>query len=222
MRQKGDSVFLLTLIDLLVQLIFLALFLVAIFFALQKQEDSKINDPPVPIPGIIKKIGIIKVAELVDAMVKLVPIERIMELVVILPEFQTIEALKSALSLAKAAKFDPAILEAQVKELIKKTGSGPPVCEIGGDKKNNLMTIEGYSDHYVLSTLSLKAIKIFSDGQLSYKPGDMLTFEQFDRLAKKVSESDKECKFRISYDPMVDSLRSYRGVTKYFYSSFVQ
>ena len=117
MRAKSDSVFLLTLVDLLVQVIFFGIFLGAIYIANEAKVNPEIKRISDSNAKVIVEVGVLKVAELVDAMVRLVPIDRIMELVVLLPEFKSIESLKAALRLAKAANFDPKIIEDTLRKL---------------------------------------------------------------------------------------------------------
>ena len=66
MRQKSDSVFLLTLVDLLVQIIFLAIFVGAVYMANDGKEDIELSYPmPNPKEYIGKQGGFI--AEWLDA-----------------------------------------------------------------------------------------------------------------------------------------------------------
>ena len=160
MKQKSDSVFLLTLVDLLVQIIFLAIFVSAVYVANDGKEDiekKRISDPKAK---IIVEVGVLKVAELVNAMVKLVPIDRLMELAVILPEFKTIESLKAALKLATTAKFDARLLEKQNQELEKKIafGVGRPACVFGLEKLKNLFAVQEKNNSYIIFNLTPKEI----------------------------------------------------------------
>ena len=159
MRQKSDSVFLLTLVDLLVQIIFLAIFVGAIYFANDGKDDVEKKSISDPKAKIIVEVGVLKVAEIVNAMVKLVPIDRLMELAVLLPEFKSIEALKAALRLATTAKFNPELLDKQNQELEKKIayGVGLPTCQLGVDRSKILIALQEQSNSYKITKLSSKA-----------------------------------------------------------------
>lgn len=221
MKQKSDSVFLLTLVDLLVQIIFLAIFVGAIYVASDGKEDvekKRISDPKAK---IIVEVGVLKVAELVNAMVKLVPIDRLMELAVILPEFKSIEALKAALKLATTAKFDPGILEKQNQELEKKIayGVGRPACVFGPDKLKNLFAIQEKSNAYLIFNLTPKAVELFANLKINLNEGQEIGFDQFENFAKSIASSEKDCRFQVRYMPSErDSGTAYRKVTKYFYA----
>ena len=219
MRQKSDSVFLLTLVDLLVQVIFFAIFLGAIHLSIEGRADPEIKKISDPKAKIIVEIGVLKVAELVNEMVRLVPIDRIMELSVLLPEFKSIESLKAALRLAKAANFNPKVLEEQVKDLEKKSaaGVGLPVCLLDSDKNKNLLRLQGLDGYYVLSIITPKAQELLHKFQLDLKEGDRLTPEQLDDMGRVIANDKKECRYSVIYEPIVDSLLSYRRVQKYFY-----
>jgi len=221
MRQKSDSVFLLTLVDLLVQIIFLSIFIGAIYLANDSEEaieKKQISDPKAK---VIVDVGVLKVAEIVDAMVKLVPIDRIMELVVLLPEFKSIEALKAALRLATTARFDADLLDKQNKELEKKLsyGVGKPVCQFGVDKLKNLIALKEQTNSYIISKLSSKAIELLSNLKISLVEGQEINFDQFDKFASLIASTEKECRFQVIYEPSSsDSLSAYRNVTKHFYA----
>jgi hypothetical protein len=218
MRQKSDSVFLLTLVDLLVQVIFLAIFLGAIYLSNANKNDLEIKKISDPKAKIIVEVGVLKVAELVNAMVKLVPIDRIMELVAILPEFKSLESLKAALRLAKAAKFDPKILDDQTKDLEKKIamGYGLPPCVFGPDKTRNLFRLQAHDGYYLLTVLTPKAEELISKFKFNYRVGDKLSVDQFSFLAKTIATSETECRYSIIYEPYLDSLSSYKIVERYF------
>ncbi len=218
MRQKSDSVFLLTLVDLLVQVIFLAIFLGAIYISNANKNDLEIKKISDPKAKIIVEVGVLKVAELVNAMVKLVPIDRIMELVAILPEFKSLDSLKAALRLAKAAKFDPKVLDDQTKDLEKKIsmGYGLPPCVFGPDKTRNLFRLQAHDGYYLLTVLTPKAEELISKFKFDLRAGDKLSTDQFNVLAKTIANSETECRYSIIYEPYLDSLSSYKIVERYF------
>jgi len=151
-------------------------------------------------------------------MVKLVPIDRIMELVAILPEFKSLESLKAALRLAKAAKFDPKILDDQTKDLEKKIamGYGLPPCVFGPDKTRNLFRLQAHDGYYLLTVLTPKAEELISKFKFNYRVGDKLSVDQFSFLAKTIATSETECRYSIIYEPYLDSLSSYKIVERYF------
>jgi hypothetical protein len=220
MRQKSDSVFLLTLVDLLVQIIFLAIFLGAIYFANDEKnniEKKYISDPKAK---IIVEVGVLKVAEIVNAMVKLVPVDRLMELVVLLPEFKSIEALKAALRLASTAKFDPELLDKQNKELEKKIayGVGLPACQFGVDKSKTLLVIQEQSNSYKIAKLTSKAKELFLELKINFVEGQEINFIQFNDVGRLISNTEKNCRYQVIYQPSSsDSLTAYRNISRYFY-----
>jgi len=219
MKKRNDSVFLLTLVDLLVQIIFLGIFVGAIYIAKENTINNEIKKLSEPTAHVIVEVGIVKVTEIVDSMVKLVPIDRIMELSVILPEFKSIENLKAALRLVKAAKYDNKNIEEQAKELESKStaGIGLPVCMLGPEKSKHLFRLQGLENSYVLSMITPKAQELLNKFQLNYKDGDQLTIEQIDTLGKLINSNAKECRYSVTYEPVNDSLKTYRRISKYFY-----
>ena len=254
MKPKSDSVFLLTLVDLLVQVIFLGVFIGAVFIANENNEKKEIKTISQPAARVIVEVGIIKVAELVDSMAKLVPIDRIMELSVILPEFKSIENLKAALKLSQAfnfipekiieisailpefksienlkaalrlvqaANFVPEDINKVTEELKAKSaaGIGLPVCTFGSDNNKNLMRVQGLDNSYLLSIITPKAQEILNKFQLNYKEGDQLTNDQVEALGKLIANSEKGCRYSVIYEPVIDSLRAYRRISKYFYTT---
>lgn len=217
MRQKSDTVFLLTLVDLLVQIIFLAIFVGAVYVANDGKEDiekKRISDPKAK---IIVEVGVLKVAELVTAMVKLVPIERLMELAVLLPEFKSIEALKAALRLVEVAKYDPKIIDQQKKELEKKTAIGAflPTCSLGTNNKN-LLSLQEQSEFYIVSMISPTARDLFNQMKVSFQEGDKISFQQFDQIGKFIINFETQCRYSVIYEPTLRRLDPYTDVQKYF------
>ena len=212
MRQRSDSVFLLTLVDLLVQVIFLALFLGAIHISQKNTIDAATEEIKTPKASVIVKVGILKVAELINELTKLVPIDQIMELSVLLPEFKNIETLKSALELAKASGFNPILMKDQAKELEKKSkqGTGLPYCSIGSSKKMFLLRFEGYEDHYILSLVPDEAVDLFQKIHLPYRQGDSITIDQFSALGKSLRANDPGCRYGVKYENHVNSPSSLR------------
>ena len=155
-------------------------------------------------------------------MVKLVPIDRLMELVVILPEFKSIEALKAALKLATTAKFDPGLLEKQNQELEKKIafGVGRPPCTFGPDKLKNIFAIQERTNSYTIFNLTPKALELSAQLKIEFNEGQELSFDQFETVAKSIANSEKDCRFQVRYEPSErDSGTAYRIVRKYFYDS---
>ena len=219
MRQKSDSVFLLTLVDLLVQIIFLAIFVGAVYVASDRKESKEKKHISDPKAKIIVEVGVLKVAELVNAMVKLVPIDRIMELVVLLPEFKSIDSLKAALRLATTAKFNSELLDKQNQELEKKIsfGIGKPACQFGPNKSKNLLTIQEQDNSYKFKNLSPAAVELFSNLKINFNEGQEITLQQFEKVARLISGTEKDCRFQVIYEPSsTDSGTAYRNVTKHF------
>ena len=223
MKKRNDSVFLLTLVDLLVQIIFLGIFVGAIYITKENTVNNEIKKLSEPAAHVVVEVGIVKVTEIVDSMVKLVPIDRIMELSVILPEFKSIENLKAALRLLKAAKYDNKNIELQAKELERKStaGIGLPFCILGPEKSKHLFRLQGLENSYVLTMITPKAQELLNKFQLYYKDGDHLTNEQIDALGTLINKDEKECRYSVTYEPVIDSLKTYRRISKYFHPSII-
>ena len=218
MRQKSDSVFLLTLVDLLVQIIFLAIFLGAVNLAHQKELERQLKSLSAEKAGLLEKIGLIRITELTNALIKLVPIDRIIELSVLLPEFKNIDSLKAALELVKTAKYDPKIIKDQTAELEKKmkNGNGIPDCVFGSGSKKILFRLDGFQDNYELADTKYEAATLFANLNLSFKEGDYLNKDQITQIGAALIHYQSDCKFRIKYVDHVNSLRSYSFIRQYF------
>jgi hypothetical protein len=221
--RKSDSVFLLTLVDLLVQIIFLSIFIGTIYLANDGKaniEKTRISDPKAK---IIVEVGVLKVAEIINSMAKLVPIDRLMELAVLLPEFKSIEALKAALKLAEIAKFDPNIIQSQSKELEKKIsyGVGLPSCSIGPEKNKVFLRLQEQDGYYVITKISSKASKFAGENLTSLVEGQIFDFHQLENFGKFITASEKDCRYSVEYQPTNDSFKAYRYVQKYFYTQVI-
>ena len=234
MSQKSDSVFLLTLVDLLVQIIFLAIFVGSIYLANESSEGVEKKHISDPKAKIIVEVGVLKVAELVDSMVKLVPIERLMELAVLLPEFKSIDALKAALRLAEAANFNPNILDDQKAELEKRineqkkdigkkisSGVGLPNCLIDGDKSNKLFRLQEQEGFYIITKISLTAKELSTQNHTYLEEGGRFNYQQLESLGKFILSAERDCRYPVDYEPTNDSLRAARNVQRYFSVQFI-
>jgi hypothetical protein len=68
--------------------------------------------------------------------------------------------------------------------------------------------------------LTPKAVELFSNLNMNFSEGQELSFDQFERFAKIISNSEKDCRFQVTYMPSErDSGTAYRIVRKYFYDS---
>lgn len=95
--KRKDHFFLFTLIDFLLQIIFVSLITIFLIFNKDKPEETI----PSKTIEMIKQVGVTKITELINTASKLVPIDRLNELTTLLKQFRSIEELKDLATLMK-------------------------------------------------------------------------------------------------------------------------
>lgn len=213
--KRKDNFFLFTLIDFLLQTIFVGLFV--FFLSVQNSEQG--------LPGSliqkIKKAGVAQVAELIDTANKLVPLDRLQELVKILNEFKSLEDLKSALDVSRKLGEEGVkdILNAPKEKLEKMLGNlrGTPPCfknEKGAP--DYLFRIAGYDGYYKISGITKSGYEVIQKTGLSVVENKEISSKELIDIGGKAKSSYKDCANYVYYDAMTDKHSVWLLVSNWF------
>lgn len=210
-----DNFFLFTLIDFLLQIIFVGLFIV--FMTIQSTDKGI----PTELIRKIKEVGVQEIVDLIDTANKLVPLDRLRELVKLLKEFKNIDELNDALSVIR--KLEPEgvkdILNTPKEKLKQWLGNlrGPPPCfknESGGEKI--LFTIAGYDGFYKIYGITESGKEVFKAANITFQDDQEIKPQELREFGMKSKQYYKNCRNYVIYDAMVDRHSVYNDVSVWF------
>ncbi len=213
--KRKDNFFLFTLIDFLLQTIFVGLFV--FFLSIQNSEQG--------IPGSliqkIKKAGVAQVAELIDTANKLVPLDRLQELVKILNEFKSLEDLKSALDVSRKLGEEGVkdILNAPKEKLEKMLGNlrgTPPCFKTEKGAPDYLFRISGYDGYYKISGITKSGNEVIQKTGITLIENKEISPKELVDLGGKVKAGYKDCANYVYYDAMTDKHSVWLLVSNWF------
>ncbi len=213
--KRKDNFFLFTLIDFLLQTIFVGLFV--FFLSIQNSEQG--------IPGSliqkIKKAGVAQVAELIDTANKLVPLDRLQELVKILNEFKSLEDLKSALDVSRKLGEEGVkdILNAPKEKIEKMLGNlrgTPPCFKTEKGTADYLFRISGYDGYYKISGITKSGNEAIQKTGITIIENKEISPKELVDLGGKVKAGYKDCANYVYYDAMTDKHSVWLLVSNWF------
>ncbi|MBT8573829.1 hypothetical protein ICN46_06565 [Polynucleobacter sp. Latsch14-2] len=213
-----DNFFLFTLIDFLLQIIFVGLF---VFFMTMQNPEKGL---PTELIQKIKQAGVQEVAELIETANKLVPLDRLKELVELLKQFKNIDELKDALAVIR--KLEPEgvkdILDTPKDKLKQWLGNlrGSPPCfknESGGAKA--IFTIAGYDSYYKIYGITDSGKEVFKVTGITFQDNQEIKPQELRDFGAKSKQVYKNCSNYVVYDAMVDRHSVFNDVRAWFVPS---
>jgi hypothetical protein len=220
--QRKDNFFLFTLIDFLLQIIFVALVCFGIYFLNQKPDEAI----PTATMEKWKQVGIAKIVEFIDAATKLVPLDQLNELTTLLKQFKSFNELKKALEVIK--KLDPVsadiILELPPEKL--KIGlenlRGKPDCfknASGGYIPIFKIAVDDSSyTIYFNNDASKEVSEVLSKIRYPLTTGKVLSISELQDFGNKVLSTYSDCRMAVSLDVNVNRHDMPSLVNRYFYT----
>lgn len=198
--QRSDSVFLLTLVDFLVQVIFFGLFVFVVYQAML-QRDAKRYEPAA-VKRAIETAGVSDLTELVDELSKLAPVR--------LKGFN--ETLGNESGQADVHRAAEAIKEAggatglsnAMQRLAKlERGSGLPPCleekVDGGRRPATLASATGGGGVITFDAPTPQFTALLGEVGLSYGAVHSLGLREFTRTFRRVLEKHPQCRYTIVF-----------------------
>jgi len=219
--QRKDNFFLFTLIDFLLQIIFVALVCFGIYFLNQRPDDSI----PAATMEKWKQVGIAKIVEFIDVATRLVPLDQLNELTTLLKQFKSLAELKIALEIFKKldVQSQKIILDLPSEKL--KIGlenlRGKPDCF--KNAAGNGITIfriaideASYTINFNNNDASTQIAEILEKTKYSFVSGKVFSPTELQEFGKRVSSSYKDCFITVALDINVNKYSSYAALVGYF------
>lgn len=197
-HQRSDSIFLLTLVDFLVQIIFFGLFIFVVHHAITQRDKRKYDSAAVD--RAVETAGVSDLTELVDELSKLAPVR--------LKGFNA--TLGNEADEAQVRKVAEAIREAggaagvtnAMQRLAKlERGSGLPTCldeTVGGTRRaTTLATATGTGDRIVFDAPTPQFSKVLAEVGLDFDSVRSLGLREFGRTFRRVLTKRPNCRYTI-------------------------
>jgi hypothetical protein len=213
--RRTDTVFLLTLIDFLFQIIFFGVFLYAIYMA--TTDESKRNSD---IKRLQSYFGIGDLTVLTDELTRLGPIEEIRKALKIklqLGDTQDAEAVAQALAYIEAKggkeKIDQAIRKLE-------EGAGKPHCiTFPANKKValELAEVTATDERIVFSEKTEELSKLLKRLNINYSNVRDLSFQEFQSAFRPVLDLEPNCRYTLRFVEKTDFVHARTHVEPIFY-----
>jgi len=216
--KSKDNFFLFTLIDFLLQIIFVGLFVLVLTI---QTPDKGISTELIQ---KIKEAGVQQVAELIDTANKLVPLDRLKELVDLLKEFKNIDELRDALAVIR--KLEPEgvkdILDTPKEKLKQWLGNlrgSPPCFKNDSGEAKTLFTIAGYDGYYRIYGITDSGREVFKSTGITWQENQEIKPQDLRDFGSKSKQIYKNCSNYVTYDAMVDRHSVFNDVRAWFFAN---
>ena len=197
-HQRSDSVFLLTLVDFLVQVIFFGLFVFVVYQA-TLQRDRRRYDPAA-VDQAVKAAGVSNLTELVDELSKLAPV-RLKGFNTALGKKADGEQVRRAADAIREAGGAGGMSDAMQRLAKLERGSGLPACleeTIGGARHAvTLATATGTGSSIVFDAPTPQLTQVLGEAGLDYGSVRSLGLRDFSRLFRRLLISHPGCRYTI-------------------------
>jgi hypothetical protein len=197
-QQRSDSVFLLTLVDFLVQIIFFGLFVFVVYQAML-QRDRKRYDPAA-IDRAVEAAGVSDLTELVDELSKLAPI-RLKGFNATLGNESDEAQVRRAAEAIKEAGGAAGVSDAMQRLAQLERGSGLPACldeTVGGVRRAvTLATATGTGSSIVFDGPTPQLTQLLGEVGLDFGAVRSLGLREFPRVFQVVLTKHPNCRYTI-------------------------
>jgi hypothetical protein len=196
--QRSDSVFLLTLVDFLIQIIFFGLFIFVVYQALVSRDAKQYDRQSVD--RAVEAAGVSDLKELIDELSKLAPVT--------LKGFNSRlgdeaegKQIKEAADAIKKAGGAAGVSNAMDRLAKLEKGSGLPPClseAANGQRKVVLLaTAVGNGSTIAFTEPTPQLIKLLNEVGLSYGSVQSLGLREFPRVFQRVLQKYPNCRYTI-------------------------
>lgn len=194
--QRSDSVFLLTLVDFLVQIIFFGLFIFVVYQAILQREKREYD--PVAVKHAIEAAGVSDLTELVDELTKLAPV-RLKGFNDTLGTQADKAQVRQAAAAIREAGGAAGVTEAMRRLAKLERGSGLPACllEPSGGKAATLATATGTDSRIVFDAPTPQFISLLEEVGLDFGSVKSLGLREFTRTFQRILTKHPNCRYTI-------------------------
>lgn len=197
-QQRSDSVFLLTLVDFLVQVIFFGLFIFVVYQAML-QRDRRRYDPAV-VDRAVETAGVSDLTELVDELSKLAPI-RLKGFNATLGNESDEAQVRRAAEAIREAGGAAGVSDAMQRLAKLERGSGLPACldeNVGGVRRTvTLATATGTGSGIVFDAPTPQLTRLLDEVGLDFGAVRALGLREFPRVFRRVLTKHPKCRYTI-------------------------
>jgi hypothetical protein len=197
-HQRSDSVFLLTLVDFLVQVIFFGLFVFVVHQAML-QRDRKRYDPAA-VDRAVEAAGVTDITELVDELSKLAPVRLKGFNATLGNEADEAQVRRAAEAIREAGGAAGVSKAMQRLEKLER-GSGLPACideTVGGVRRTvTLASATGTGNEIVFDTPTPQFTALLGEVGLDFGSVRSLGLREFPRVFQRVLNRHPKCRYTI-------------------------
>ena len=198
--QRSDSVFLLTLVDFLVQIIFFGLFVFVVYQALLHRKMR--NYDPGTVDRAVEAAGVSNLTELVDELSKLAPVRLKGFNASLGNESDASEVSRAAEAIRQAGGAE-GVTEAMQRLAKLERGSGLPPCleeKVGGAKRAaTLATAIGTGSGITFEASTPQFDQLLSEVGLTFGSVRSLGLREFPRVFQRILQKHPGCRYTIVF-----------------------
>lgn len=220
MRRRSDNVFLLTLVDFLIQIIFFGLFVFAVWQAVLNRGAEKKYDPQ-DVKDAVETAGVSSLKELVDELSKLAPV-RLKGMNDALGKDLTPEQVAKAREAIQLAGGADGLSHAMQRLAKLEQGSDKPPClfeMVNGQRQSKtLATAVGTASSITFSGSTPEFDQLLSEVGLSYPSVQSLGVREFPKVFSRVLRAHPTCRYTIVLRETTSMVTARDAVNQIFYT----
>jgi hypothetical protein len=220
MRRRSDNVFLLTLVDFLIQIIFFGLFVFAVWHAVLNRGAEKRYDPQ-DVKDAVEQAGVSNLKELVDELSKLAPV-RLKGMNDALGKDLTADEVKMVHEAIRQAGGADGLASAMQRLAKLEQGSDKPPClfeMVNGQRRaKTLATAVGTGSTISFSGSTPELEQLLAELGLSYGRVQTLGVREFPRVFAGVLKVHPACRFTITLRETTSMVTARDAVGQIFYT----
>lgn len=197
-QQRSDSVFLLTLVDFLVQVIFFGLFVFVVYQAMLQRDRRRYD--PAAVDRAVEAAGVSDLTELVDELSKLAPV-RLKGFNSTLGNESDEAQVRRAADAIREAGGAAGVSNAMQRLAKLERGSGLPACleeTVGGVRRAvTLATATGTGSSIVFDAPTPQMTQMLGEIGLDFRAVRLLGLRDFPRVFRRVLTKHPNCRYTI-------------------------
>lgn len=197
-HQRSDSIFLLTLVDFLVQIIFFGLFIFVVHHTITQREKRRYD--PAAVDRAVETAGVSDLTELVDELSKLAPI-RLKGFNATLGNESDEAQVRKVAEAIRQAGGATGVTNAMQRLAKLERGSGLPACldeTVDGTRRATTLAIAtGTSDSIVFDSPTPQFMKVLAEVGLDFGSVRSLGLRDFGRTFRRILTKYPNCRYTI-------------------------
>jgi hypothetical protein len=197
-QQRSDSIFLLTLVDFLVQIIFFGLFVFVVYQAMLQRDRRRYD--PAAVDRAVEAAGVSNMTELIDELSKLAPV-RLKGFNATLGNESDEAQVRGAAEAIREAGGAAGVSKAMQRLAKLERGSGLPACldeTVGGVRRaSTLATATGTGSGIVFDGPTPQLTQLLGEVGLDFGSVRSLGLREFPRVFQRVLTKHPNCRYTI-------------------------